>query len=38
MHTKLHVDHQKMTHYSLKEPFASLVELNVIQLGGGGWN
>jgi hypothetical protein len=31
----LYFDHQKMTHYSLKEPFASLVELNAIQLGGG---
>jgi site-specific DNA recombinase len=34
---KLHFDHQKMTHYSLKEPFASLVELHDIQLGGGTW-
>lgn len=34
----LHFDHQKMTHYSLKEPFASLVELNAIQLGGAGRN
>jgi site-specific DNA recombinase len=33
----LHFDHQKMTHYSLKEPFASLVELSAIQLGGAGW-
>lgn len=33
----LYFDHQKMTRYSLKEPFASLVELNSIQLGGGGW-
>lgn len=30
----LYFDHQKMTHYSLKEPFASLVELSAIQLGG----
>lgn len=35
---KLHFDHQKMTHYSLQEPFASLVELHSIQLGGGGWS
>jgi hypothetical protein len=35
---KLHFDQQKMTHYSLKEPFASLVELNEILLGGAGWN
>jgi len=34
----LYFDHQKMTHYSLKEPFASLVELSAIQLGGAGWN
>lgn len=34
---KLYFDHQKMTHYSLKEPFASLVELSAIQLGGSGW-
>ena len=34
----LYFDHQKMTRYSLKEPFASLVELNAIQLGGGGWD
>lgn len=33
---KLHFDHQKMTRYSLKEPFASLVELSAIQLGGAG--
>lgn len=32
----LHFGHQKMTHYSLKEPFASLVELTAIQLGGDG--
>lgn len=35
---KLYFDHQKMTHYSLKEPFASLVELYEFQSGGGGWN
>ncbi len=35
---KLHFDHQKMTHYLLKEPFASLVELYEFQSGGGGWN
>lgn len=34
---KLHFDQQKMTHYSLKEPFASLVELQSFQYGGGGW-
>ena len=33
---KLRFDQQKMTHYSLKEPFASLVELNEFQHGGGG--
>lgn len=33
----LHFGDQKMTHYSLKEPFASLIELHAIQLGGGGW-
>jgi hypothetical protein len=32
----LYFDHQKMTHYSLKEPFASLIELHAIQSGGGG--
>ncbi len=35
---KLHFDHQKMTHYSLKEPFASLIELTAFQYGGGGWD
>lgn len=35
---KLHFDHQKMTHYSFKEPFASLVELSSFQHGGGGWD
>lgn len=35
---KLYFDQQKMTHYSLKEPFASLVELNELQYGGGGWD
>jgi len=35
---KLYFDHQKMTHYLLKEPFASLIELNEFQSGGGGWN
>ena len=35
---KLYFDQQKMTHYSLKEPVASLVELNALQYGGGGWN
>lgn len=34
---KLHFDHQKMTHYSFKEPVASLVELSSFQYGGGGW-
>lgn len=34
----LHFDHQKMTYYPLKEPFASLVELHAFQYGGGGWN
>lgn len=34
---KLHFDQQKMTHYSLKEPFASLVALTSFQHGGGGW-
>lgn len=33
---KLHFGDQKMTHYSLKEPFASLVELNAFHGGGGG--
>ena len=35
---KLYFDQQKMTHYSLKEPVASLVELNALQYGGAGWN
>ena len=35
---KLEFDQQKMTLYSLKEPFASLVALNEFQSGGGGWN
>lgn len=35
---KLHFDQQKMTHYSLKEPFASLVALTSFQRGGGGWS
>lgn len=35
---KLYFDHQKMTHYSLKEPFASLVQLSQFQYGGGGKN
>ena len=35
---KLHFDQQKMTHYSLKEPFASLVALTSFQHGGGGWS
>ena len=34
---KLYFDQQKMTHYSLKEPLASLAALNEFQLGGGGW-
>ncbi|HEX6258235.1 MAG TPA: recombinase family protein [Candidatus Saccharimonadales bacterium] len=34
---KLHFDQQKMTQYSLKEPFASLVALNEFQSGGGDW-
>jgi hypothetical protein len=34
---KLYFDHQKMTRYSLKEPFASLVELSAIHDGGGTW-
>lgn len=33
----LYFDQQKMTRYSLKEPFASLVALSAIQLGGGTW-
>lgn len=36
--SKLHFDQQKMTHYSLKEPFASLVALTSFQHGGAGWN
>lgn len=35
---KLYFDNQKMTHYTLKEPFASLVELYDMQYGGAGWN
>ena len=35
---KLYFDQQKMTHYSLKEPFASLVEFTSFQHGGGGWD
>ena len=35
---KLYFNQQKMAHYSLKEPFASLVALNEFQHGGGGWN
>lgn len=34
---KLHFDQQKMTHYSLKEPFASLVEMSAFHAGGDGW-
>ncbi len=34
---KLYFFQQKMTHYTLKEPFASLVVLNEFQHGGGGW-
>ncbi|HSE60986.1 MAG TPA: recombinase family protein [Candidatus Saccharimonadales bacterium] len=34
---KLHFDQQKMTHYSLKEPFASLVALTSFQHGGASW-
>lgn len=34
---KLYFDQQKMTHYTLKEPFASLVALSEFQHGGGGW-
>ena len=34
---KLSFDNQKMTHYSFREPFASLVELASFQAGGGGW-
>lgn len=33
---KLYFNHQKMTHYTLKEPFASLVELSAFQYGGAG--
>lgn len=33
----LYFDQQKMTRYSLKEPFASLVELTALQHGGGAW-
>ena len=33
---KLYFDQQKMTHYHLKEPFASLVEFSSFQHGGGG--
>ncbi len=35
---KLEFDQQKMTLYSLKEPFASLVALNEFQSGGAGRN
>ncbi len=38
MFLKLHFDQQKMTYYSLKEPFASLVEFTSFQHGGGGRN
>lgn len=34
---KLYFDQQKMTHYLLKEPFASLVEFSSFQHGGAGW-
>ena len=34
---KLYFDQQKMTHYTLKEPFASLVALSAFQHGGGAW-
>lgn len=34
---KLYFDQQKMTHYSFKEPVASLVALPSFQTGGGGW-
>ena len=37
---KLYFDQQKMTRYSLQEPFASLVALSAttsFQTGGGGW-
>ena len=35
---KLYFDQQKMTHYSLKEPFASLVEMSAFHAGGAGWS
>ena len=35
---KLEFEQQKMTLYSLKEPFASLVALNEFQSGGAGWS
>ncbi len=35
---KLYFDQQKMTHYSLNEPFASLVALTGFQYGGAGRN
>lgn len=34
---KLYFDQQKMTHYSFKEPIASLVASSEFQSGGGGW-
>lgn len=34
----LYFDHQKMTHYSSKEPFASLVALTSIQRDGDALN
>lgn len=34
---KLYFDQQKMTHYSFKEPVASLVALPSFQSGGGTW-
>ncbi len=34
---KLYFDQQKMTRYSLNEPFASLVALGGFQYGGGAW-
>ncbi|HEX4774234.1 MAG TPA: recombinase family protein [Candidatus Saccharimonadales bacterium] len=34
---KLSFDGQKMTNYSLKEPYASLVEMTSFQAGGGAW-
>lgn len=37
MFLKLYFDQQKMTQYSLKEPFASLVALSEFQHGGGTW-